>query len=54
MIRESLEMLTRRDVVRLGLLLALLGVAAGWGAWKFLESAAPRRIVVASGVAGGM
>jgi len=54
MIRESLELLTRRDMVRIGLMLALLIAVGCWGAWKFLEQATPRRIVLASGAVGGM
>jgi len=54
MIRESLELLTRRDMVRIGLLLALLLAVGCWSAWKFLEQATPRHIVLASGVEGGM
>lgn len=54
MIRETFELLTRRDVARIGVLVAaLLGVGL-WGAWKFLEEATPRRIVLASGAASGM
>ena len=47
-------MLTRRDLVRVGILLAVLLAVALWGVWHFLESATPRRLVLASGVANGM
>ena len=53
MIRESMELLTRRDIVRVGLLLTLLLAVGGWSAWKFLEQATPRHIVLASGAADG-
>ena len=52
--RDALEMLTRRDLVRVGLLLAVFLAVALWGVWHFLESATPRRLVLASGVANGM
>ncbi len=54
MFRESLELLTRHDIVRLGILLVLLLAAAIWGALHFLGGATPRHIVLASGAADGM
>jgi TRAP-type uncharacterized transport system substrate-binding protein len=54
MFRESLELLTRRDIVRLGILLVLLLAATIWGALHFLGGATPRHIVLASGAADGM
>ncbi|MEO8741145.1 MAG: hypothetical protein ABI537_15780 [Casimicrobiaceae bacterium] len=52
--RDSLELLTRRDLLRFGILLVVLLVLALWGLWRFLESATPRHIVLASGTADGM
>jgi TRAP transporter TAXI family solute receptor len=54
MFRESLELLTRHDYIRIGILLAALLAVVVWGALHFLESATPRRIVLASGAADGM
>jgi len=54
MLGQTIDLLTRRDIVRMALLLAVFVAAALWGAWRFLESATPRRVVLASGVADGM
>ena len=46
--------LTRRDRWRIGWIVAVLLVAALWGVWQFLQSATPRRIVMATGTADGI
>ena len=48
------SVLTRRDCWRIGGIVAVLIVAALWGVWQFLQSATPRRIVMATGVVDGM
>jgi hypothetical protein len=50
---DDLMTLSRRDRIRVGWIAFALVVAALWGVWQFLQSATPRRIVLASGVADG-
>jgi TRAP transporter TAXI family solute receptor len=52
--RNSLGLYSRRDLVRATALAAVLVAAALWVSFQFLQPAPPRRIVLASGVAGGL
>ncbi len=51
---EDLALLSRRDRVRVALLLVALIVAVAWAAVQFMQPAPPRRIVLASGPESGL
>src|SRR5271169_740154 len=51
---EDLAALSRRDRVRLALLVAALVAALVWVSAEFVEPGAPRHIVLASGPASGV
>src|SRR5204863_5427217 len=51
---EDLALLSRRDRVRVALLLVALIVAIVWAAVQFMQPAPPRRIVLASGRESGL
>jgi len=50
---EDLALLSRRDRVRLAVLLVILIALAIWASFHFLQPAPPRRIVLASGAESG-
>jgi TRAP transporter TAXI family solute receptor len=52
--RENLNSISRRDLLRAMVLAAALIAAALWVSFSLLEPAPPRRIVLASGVEGGL
>ena len=51
---EDLALLSRRDRVRVALLVVALIVAIVWATFQFTQRAPPRRIVLASGAAFGL
>ena len=54
MSRETLSLMSRRDVVRAALLVAALVAGALWVSFQLLQPAPPRRIVLASGAEDGL
>jgi TRAP-type uncharacterized transport system substrate-binding protein len=51
---EDLAALSRRDRIRVAVVVALAVAAIAWAVLQFMQPAPPRRIVVASGPAAGM
>jgi TRAP-type uncharacterized transport system substrate-binding protein len=54
MSRETLSLMSRRDIVRAALVVAALVAGALWVSFQLLQPAPPRRIVLASGAEGGL
>lgn len=51
---DDITVYPRRAMSRMSWLFIVLAMLALWGAWKFLQSATPRHVVLASGAADGM
>ena len=51
---DAVKSHSRRDWALVGWIALALALSALWGVWQFLQSATPRRLVIASGVADGI
>jgi TRAP-type uncharacterized transport system substrate-binding protein len=51
---DDISVYPPRAFSRVSVLFVIMAAAALWGAWQFLESATPRRVVLASGAVDGL